>query len=145
MPFTLTRTRALVLALCAVALVLVGGRVLRPAAPRGAAPPLIRAKAGSSAPPSARSVVVDVAGAVRRGGLYRLPHGSRIADAIRRAGGATRRAELDLVNLAAPVADGADLSASGPATVRDGWASWSLIDASSETAGHPASARPTGS
>src|SRR5204863_3576353 len=98
--------RALVLALCAVALVLVGGRVLRPAAPRGAAPPLIRAKAGSSAPPSARSVVVDVAGAVRRGGLYRLPHGSRIADAIRRAGGATRRAELDLVNLAAPVADG---------------------------------------
>jgi competence protein ComEA len=91
-----------------VALVLVGGRVLRPAAPRGAAPPLIRAKP-ATAPGAGRSagfVVVDVAGAVRRAGLYRLPHGSRIADAIARAGGATPRAELDLVNLAAPLADG---------------------------------------
>jgi len=107
-PFTLTRTRALVLALCAVAVVLVGGRVLRPAAPKGTAPPLIRAK--PAAAPGARGtdrfVVVDVAGAVRRAGLYRLPHGSRIADAIARAGGATRSAELDLVNLAAPLADG---------------------------------------
>jgi competence protein ComEA len=106
-PFTLTRTRALVLALCGVALVLVGGRVLRPAAPRGTAPPLIRAKPAPAGPRSTTQfVVVDVAGAVRRAGLYRLPHGSRIADAIARAGGATRRAELDLVNLAAPLADG---------------------------------------
>jgi competence protein ComEA len=109
-PFTLTRTRALVLALCAVAVVLVGGRVLRPAAPRGTAPPLIRAKPAPGATGGARStgqfVIVDVAGAVRRPGLYRLPHGSRIADAIARAGGAARRAELDLVNLAAPLADG---------------------------------------
>jgi competence protein ComEA len=107
-PFTLTRTRALVLALCAVAVVLVGGRVLRPAAPRSTAPPLIRAKPATipGAPRGTRFVVVDVAGAVRRAGLYRLPHGSRIADAIARAGGATRRAELDLVNLAAPLADG---------------------------------------
>jgi competence protein ComEA len=104
-PFTLTRTRALVLALCAVAVVLVGGRLLRPAAPRGTAPPLIRA---SKPPARARAapLVVDVAGAVRRAGLYRLPQGSRIADAVARAGGATERAELDLVNLAAPLADG---------------------------------------
>jgi competence protein ComEA len=50
--------------------------------------------------------VVDVAGAVRRAGLYRLPQGSRIADAIARAGGATRHADTNLVNLAAPLADG---------------------------------------
>jgi competence protein ComEA len=104
--FTITRTRALVLALCAVAVVLVGGRVLRPAAPRGTAPPLIRAKPAASAPRTTQLVVVDVAGAVRRAGLYRLPRGSRIADAVARAGGATPRAELDLVNLAAPLADG---------------------------------------
>jgi competence protein ComEA len=104
-PFTITRNRALVLALCAVAVVLVGGRVLRPAAPRGTAPPLIRP---SKPPPRARAapLVVDVAGAVRRAGLYRLAPGSRIADAIARAGGPTARAELDLVNLAAPLADG---------------------------------------
>jgi competence protein ComEA len=51
-------------------------------------------------------VVVDVAGAVRRPGLYHLPQGSRIADAIARAGGITRRADSALVNLAAPLADG---------------------------------------
>ena len=44
--------------------------------------------------------MVDVAGAVRKAGLYRLPQGSRIADAIALAGGATRRADTNLVNLA---------------------------------------------
>ena len=51
-------------------------------------------------------LVVDVAGAVRRPGLVRLPQGSRVADAIARAGGLARRAERSGVNLAAPVADG---------------------------------------
>ena len=55
--------------------------------------------------PSSR-VVVDVVGAVRRPGLYRLAQGSRIADALARAGGATRKADLAQVNLAAPLADG---------------------------------------
>jgi competence protein ComEA len=51
-------------------------------------------------------LVVDVAGAVRLPGLHRLPHGTRIADAVSAAGGATAKADLGLVNLAAPLADG---------------------------------------
>jgi competence protein ComEA len=104
--FTLTRTRALVLVVCALAVVLAASHLLRSAASHPI-PPLIRAT--SVAPARAASkplLVVDVAGAVRRAGLYRLPQGSRIADAIARAGGATRRADTNLVNLAAPLADG---------------------------------------
>lgn len=51
-------------------------------------------------------VVVDVTGAVRDPGVYRLPEGSRVDDAVKRAGGAQGKAELDSVNLAARLADG---------------------------------------
>ena len=105
-PFTLTRTRALLLVVCALAVVLVASRLLRPTASHPI-PPLIRPHASASARAApGRLLVVDVAGAVRRAGLYRLPQGSRIADAIARAGGAARRADTNLVNLAAPLADG---------------------------------------
>ena len=52
-------------------------------------------------------LVVHVAGAVRLPGLYRLAQGSRVADAIDSAGGVTGEIDIDRVNLAAPVSDGA--------------------------------------
>ena len=61
--------------------------------------------AGGSAP-AGGELYVDVAGAVRRPGLYRLPAGSRVAAAVESAGGLSRRAERTGVNLAAPLADG---------------------------------------
>ena len=51
-------------------------------------------------------VVIHVAGAVRNPGVYRLPEGSRVTDAIERAGGVTPGGTQDAVNLAAPLADG---------------------------------------
>lgn len=56
--------------------------------------------------PDGRDVVVHVAGAVRRPGVYRLPLGSRVTDAVNRAGGGTGDAMVDSVNLAARLADG---------------------------------------
>ena len=50
--------------------------------------------------------MVDVTGEVRRPGLYRLAGGSRVADAVHRAGGATRHADLAALNLAAKLEDG---------------------------------------
>jgi competence protein ComEA len=51
-------------------------------------------------------IVVDVAGAVAHPGVYRLAAGSRIADALTAAGGATEEADLVALNKAAPVRDG---------------------------------------
>lgn len=54
----------------------------------------------------ADAAVVHVAGAVRRPGVYRVGAGARVRDAVRRAGGAGRAADLDAINLAAKLADG---------------------------------------
>jgi competence protein ComEA len=51
-------------------------------------------------------LVVDVTGAVASPGVYRMPAGSRVDDAVQRAGGVSDKAELEAVNLAARLADG---------------------------------------
>jgi competence protein ComEA len=70
------------------------------------APVTDASSAGPAAAADASLVVVDVTGSVHRPGLYRLPRGSRVADAVSRAGGLTRHADSLLLNLAAPLADG---------------------------------------
>ena len=51
-------------------------------------------------------LLVHVAGAVRRPGLYEMPAGARVADAVQAARGPTRSADLDALNLAEPLQDG---------------------------------------
>ncbi len=102
--FQLTRTRALALVAVALVGLLLGARLLHHGKPVAIPAPIVPARAASA--PVASAVVVDVVGAVHRPGLYRLHQGDRIADALARAGGAGRRADLSAVNLAAPLADG---------------------------------------
>jgi competence protein ComEA len=62
-------------------------------------------------------VVVDVAGKVLRPGLVTLPLGSRVADALRAAGGARPGTDLTGVNLARKLVDGEQIVVGAPAAL----------------------------
>ncbi|HUQ21978.1 MAG TPA: ComEA family DNA-binding protein [Gaiellaceae bacterium] len=98
-----SRQRALVFAAAALLLLVVAGRTLAGAGTATSQPPAALVPERAAAAPK---LVVHVAGAVRRPGLYRLAEGKRVADAVARAGGATAPADTAAINLAAPLADG---------------------------------------
>ena len=86
-----------------VVLVVAAKVLLRPARPAVPPPVRVAAPVGHA---SAPRLFVNVVGAVRRPGLYTLKDGSRVADAVIRAGGPTPKAQIELLNLAARIADG---------------------------------------
>lgn len=105
----LSRSQLAVYAAVAVALLLVGGRAIR--AEGGDDPAPFVSSPGASGEISLRSsggadIVIDVAGAVQRPGVYRLPAGARVVDAIDRAGGPAAGAMLEGINRAARLTDG---------------------------------------
>jgi competence protein ComEA len=103
LPFS--RRQLLLFALAAGVVLLIAGRYFAsagtPSSTPSAPPPAVRRP-----PVAAPRLVVHVVGDVRRPGLYRLSQGARVADAVDRAGGAKRSADLAAINLAAPLADG---------------------------------------
>lgn len=106
---TVSRSTALAIVSSLVAvLVLIGSRLADVGTARAPEPIAVPLEPVSGAL-SPQKVVVHVVGAVRTPGLLRLPEGARVADAVRRAGGATRRADLSGVNLAAPLVDGTQI------------------------------------
>jgi competence protein ComEA len=107
----LSRAQLAVYGAVAVALLLIGARAVRgETAPTSfSSGPDSGAGSGGfelSSSGGGGDVVVDVTGAVRRPGVYRLPGGSRVVDAVQRAGGAGPGGLLEAVNLAAHLADG---------------------------------------
>jgi competence protein ComEA len=109
----LSRSRIAVYGAVAVALLLLGARAIRAEGSSGtsygSSSTISSSGAGGSLHVSSGAgpdVVVDVTGAVARPGVYRLPTGARVTDAIDRAGGATGAAMLEAINLAAHLADG---------------------------------------
>lgn len=83
----------------------------------GNADPASASLASPGAPPTSGSVVVDVAGKVRRPGIVTLPAGSRVTDALRRAGGARAGVDLTSINLARVLTDGEQILVGAPASV----------------------------
>jgi competence protein ComEA len=78
------------------------GSAAQGAAPAASAIPIADDSGGG---PGGR-VFVHVAGAVRKPGVYTLRAGSRVVDAVERAGGARPSADLSAVNLASKLEDG---------------------------------------
>lgn len=56
--------------------------------------------------PTQAPLVIDVSGAVAQPGVYELPSGSRVEDAIAAAGGLLAEAYAQTLNMAAPLSDG---------------------------------------
>lgn len=122
-----TRPQLAIYAALAIAVLLIGSRFLREGGSSETAPPAFAAATASTGSPDGLSavagadtagdetglggtrLVVDVKGAVRRPGVYRLAAGARAYDAVRRAGGLTREADRVGVNLAARVVDGGEV------------------------------------
>lgn len=87
--------------------------VVRAAAPfgEGSAAPSAPGATGKAGP----EIVVDVSGKVREPGIHRLPAGSRVADALRAAGGARPGTDTDSLNRARFLVDGEQVVVGGPA------------------------------
>jgi len=61
---------------------------------------------GEPAPQEQQAMVVHISGAVKSPGIYTLPDGARVFEAIAAAGGALPEADVHALNLAEPLFDG---------------------------------------
>lgn len=78
------------------------------------APPMQKVVAASPSPASVKPLIVHVAGQVASPGVYDVPEGSRVKDAIAAAGGPMEPADVNALNLAAPLADGQKIVVTKP-------------------------------
>src|SRR3954452_10872728 len=146
----ISRSQLVAYAAFAILVVAVGVRFMRGQHPAEApAAPVPSASASaqggtaggvSVARPAGAGSVVHVAGAVREPGVYRLPAGARVQDAVERAGGAKSSGDVNAINLAAKVVDGQQVVV--PAKVRGGAASTAV--ASGGGAGGAGTGAPPG-
>jgi len=105
----ISRPQLAVYVAAALAVALIGAKYLHDAGGGEAAPPARAQRAPAAVRVSGGDegfATVHVAGEVRRPGVYRLRASNRVDDAVREAGGATRRGDLSGLNLAAKVEDG---------------------------------------
>jgi len=101
-------------------------RPVQIAGPSSAPPPSLASggPGAVSASPSGTPVIIDVTGWVKEPGVYEFEQGDRVIDAVNRAGGARKGADLSSINLAAILADGTQIviPRAGPGATASGGA-----------------------
>jgi competence protein ComEA len=109
-------SRAELVGLVAVLVITLGGAAFwyvrslpRPVEVETATAPAVGTSGATGSPSPEVVLLVDVAGWVRRPGVYEFTSGSRVIDAIQAAGGARPGAHLEALNLAAPLVDGTQI------------------------------------
>ncbi|MFF7173747.1 helix-hairpin-helix domain-containing protein [Streptomyces pseudovenezuelae] len=81
---------------------------------RGPAEPAVSGGGSNTAGAPGAEIVVDVGGKVREPGIQRLPAGSRVADALKAAGGVRPGTNTDTLNRARFLVDGEQVVVGGP-------------------------------
>lgn len=133
----LSRSQLFVYGAVAIALLLVGARAIRAEGggesfgTSAAFSSEAEAGAAVSFDSTGADLVVDVTGAVHDPGVYRLPAGSRVVDALARAGGPSGGAMLEAINRAALLVDGQQVVV--PRRVAGATAATGSLGASAET------------
>ena len=107
------RITAIVAALATIVVLIGGSIVVLGGTPPAESPPLLPVAREAPAPAVSKvaesSLVISVVGKVRSPGLVTVPSGSRVADALRAAGGAVDGTDVSALNLARKLADGEQL------------------------------------
>lgn len=113
-----------------------------PPAPAGRATADTGGAAGAAAGQGGGGIVVDVSGKVRHPGVRRLPAGSRVADALRAAGGARPGTDLAGLNRARFLTDGEQVVVGAPRPPAGGGGTGTAAGAGSAAAGSAGAAGP---
>ncbi|POX48371.1 DNA-binding protein [Streptomyces sp. Ru71] len=114
--------------------------VVRAAAPQveDTPAPGLPASAPGPAPTGGTEIVVDVSGKVRKPGIHRLPPGSRVADALRAAGGVRPGTDTLGLNRARFLVDGEQVVVGGPPPLAGSGTSGAGAGSSAGVPGGPA-------
>lgn len=101
--FTLSKNQ--LIASIALAVLILGGWLVYYFGQSSTEAPIKVAKTTAKSKEPSHKVYVHVAGAVKKPGVYQLDEGSRVIEAIKKAGGFIKGANQDSLNLAAKVSD----------------------------------------
>ncbi|MCG2677865.1 helix-hairpin-helix domain-containing protein [bacterium] len=109
-------TQESIIVLCLIGAILLGGVIMLTRGPLPLKPGVehlvtprtiaISPEPGEMVPLGPRKIIVHIAGAVNKPGVYQFDEGTRVIGAIKVAGGAKEGAILDILNLAQPLTDG---------------------------------------